>query len=57
MLGIVGALRQAGKKAAQQVFKGRFNSSGSFKKRSRYCVLDLITHADAPLQLAPVGAY
>ena len=57
MLGILGALRQAGKKAAQQAFKGRFNSSGNVKKRSHCCVLDLITHADAPLQLAPVGAY
>ena len=56
MLGIVGALRQAGRKAAQQACKGRLNSSGEIRKRSHSGALGLIMHADAPLQLAVSGA-
>lgn len=32
MIGIVGGLRQAGRKAAQQACKGRFSSSGEINK-------------------------
>lgn len=32
MLGIVGGLRQAGRKAAQQACKGRYSSSGEINK-------------------------